>query len=132
MWYFTGYLFLVKICRSSFCCIIFCCNSFCWNIFVAKVFVLIFCAGAVFVLIFFAGTVLAAEVFVTSIILSHITTKSTIALTKYLPFSQVHVLGLQIWSFSSTWCFLRFWHSHWHLSLFQFWLEGHFLPSNLH
>ena len=69
---------------------------------------------------------------VSSIISSHVITKSSIMLSKYLLFLQIHVAGFQIDSFSYTPCVFAFSHSHQDLSLFQFWFELHFLPSNLH
>ena len=54
--------------------------------------------------------------------------ESSIMLAKYFPFLQLHVEGIQIKSFSHTWCFL---HSHQRLSLFNHWSELHFLPLKL-
>ena len=54
--------------------------------------------------------------------------KSPIILAKCFPFSQIHLLGFQTYSFLHTWIFL---HSHQHLFLFHNWFELHFLPSNL-
>ena len=57
---------------------------------------------------------------VTLIISSHAITESSEICFKYLPFSQVHVLGLQlIFFFLSVKYFL---HSHWYLSLFHFFI----------
>ena len=53
---------------------------------------------------------------------------SFIILTKYLPFLQVHVAGYQIQTFSCI-CFL---YLHWHLLLFHFWIELHFLSLHFH
>ena len=74
--------------------------------------------GKVFLVIVFIGTD-----FVTSLILSNITTESSIILSKYLPFSQGHVLGFQTFFFSHTRCFLEFLLSHQHLLLFHFGLN---------
>ena len=66
-----------------------------------------------------------------SIISSKIIAESSIILTKYFPFSQLHVAGFKTHSFSHTWHFLD---SHQHISLFHHWSELHFLSSkqNLH
>ena len=42
-----------------------------------------------------------------SIISSHVTVESSIILSKYLPFSQVHVLGFQIYSSLLNRCVFR-------------------------
>ena len=73
----------------------------------------------------------AGIVCVSSIISSKVITESSIIFAKYLPFLQVYVAGFQIKCFSHTWQFFGFLHSHQHLSLFYFWFELHFLPSNL-
>ena len=53
---------------------------------------------------------------------------------QFLTQSQVHMLGFRAWSSSRTRCFVGFLHSRWHLSLFHFCFELHFLwsRSNLH
>ena len=56
-------------------------------------------------------------VFVSSIISLYVITESSIIFASYLPFLQLHVVGLQIKSFSHTWCSFGFLHPHWHLSL---------------
>lgn len=68
---------VVKICWKRFSWNSFCHNSFSWNSF------------------FFLEKVLF-----TSLILSYVITESQIILPKQLPFSQVHVLGLQLQFFS--------------------------------
>ena len=71
MFYLTGYFFSLK-------------------------FVGIVLIGIDFPKIVFAEEVFFGAVIFTSMIPSHVTTKSPITHFKYLPFSQVHVLELQI------------------------------------
>ena len=71
-------------------------------------------------------------VFVASIISSHVISESPIILSKYLPFSQVHVLRFQIYIFSHTKMFFLIFA----LTSTQFFIPLliwiHFLPMNLH
>ena len=79
----------------------------------------------------FVGTVFVKIVFVVSIISSHVITESSIILHTFLPFSQLHIAGLQISLSHTRWVFWVL-HSHRHLLLIYFWFELHFIPSNLH
>ena len=67
-------------------------------------------------------------IFVISIIPSHVITESPILVSIDLPFSQVHVLEIEILFFSCTRYFLRYLHRH----LFQFWFELHLISLNFH
>ena len=83
----------------------------------------------VFVATAFAGTVFVRVVFIFSKIPWHITTESSVTLTKYLTFLQ---LDYKYDVFQYTRWFFGFSHSHWHFFLFHLWLELHFLSLNLH
>ena len=76
----------------------------------------------------FVGIVFISSLY-DSIISSHVISESSIIPAKYFTFLQIHALGFQTYSFSHVWCFL---HSHWHLSLFNYWFELHFVPTTLH
>ena len=63
---------------------------------------------------------------------SHVIIESSVILAKYLPFSQLKVAGFQIQGFFAHMIFFRMLQSHQYQSPFNFWLELHFPPSNLH
>ena len=62
---------------------------------------------------------------------SHVITKSSIVLVEYSAFSKLQIVAFQMYSFLHLLYSFGFLQSHRHLSLFYFWFELHFPPSNL-
>ena len=60
-----------------------------------------------FVEVLFVRTAFVGTVFAVSIISSAVMTETSVRLAKYLPFSQIHVSGFQIYSFFAHIIFFR-------------------------